>query len=72
MGGGERGLEGFIDKIGGTIQSCWDDGGIPNIGQGWELALCHETVEAYGNVNKISLTERDETTKNMLTARNRN
>lgn len=47
-GGGERGFEGFMEKIGKTIQSCWDDIGTVNLGENWEREVYRQTKAAYG------------------------
>jgi 3-hydroxyacyl-CoA dehydrogenase len=70
-GGGEGGLKGFMDKIGGTIQNCWDasDEDIRNgnirVGEGWQEEVCRQATEAYGVAD---VAERDRRTKNVLDA----
>lgn len=70
-GGGEGGLSSFMDKIGGTVQSCWDasseDAGRENIvvGGSWQADVCRQTQEAYGVVDTA---ERDARTRRVLEA----
>jgi 3-hydroxyacyl-CoA dehydrogenase len=70
-GGGEGGLGSFVDKIGGTVQECWDAsdkdvkaGGIA-VGEKWQQDICRQTDEAYGVVDTA---ERDLKTKAVLEA----
>lgn len=70
-GGGEGGLKSFMDKIGGTVQECWDAsdkdvkaGGIV-VGEKWQEDTCRQTDEAYGVVDTA---ERDLKTKAVLEA----
>lgn len=70
-GGGEGGLGSFMDKIGGTVQECWDasekdvkSGGIV-VGEEWQEHICRQTDEAYGIVDTA---ERDVKTKAVLEA----
>ena len=70
-GGGEGGLGSFMNKIGGTVQECWDasdkdikSGGIA-VGEKWQEEICRQTDEAYGVVNTA---ERDLKTKAVLGA----
>ena len=70
-GGGEGGLGSFMDKIGGTVQECWDAsdkdvkaGGIV-VGEKWQEDICRQTDEAYGVVDTA---ERDLKTKAVLEA----
>ncbi|PGH03987.1 hypothetical protein AJ79_07220 [Helicocarpus griseus UAMH5409] len=69
MGGGQRGLRAFFEKIGGTVQDCWKDQGEVNVGEGWEERVFGETEEAYGPAAGLSVRERDERTKAVLEAR---
>lgn len=70
-GGGEGGLTSFMEKIGGTVQGCWDaseedvkKGGI-KVGQAWQREVCRQTDEAYGVVDTA---ERDMKTRKVLEA----
>jgi len=70
-GGGEGGLGSFMDKIGGTVQECWNAsdedvkaGGIV-VGKKWQEDICRQTEEAYGVVDTA---ERDLKTKAVLEA----
>lgn len=62
-GGGPAGLEGFFKNIGGTVQDCWTDAGIPNVGDGWEQKVFREAQDAYGTVD---VGERDRITRRLL------
>jgi 3-hydroxyacyl-CoA dehydrogenase len=70
-GGGEGGLSSFMDKIGGTVQECWDasdrdvEAGNIGVGQSWQEDVCRQTDEAYGVVDT---TQRDKKTKAVLKA----
>lgn len=64
-GGGTGGLEGFFKNIGGTVQACWDDIGVVNVGDGWEEDVFRQTREAYGMVDT---KERDRKTRRVLEA----
>lgn len=70
-GGGEGGLTSFMDKIGGTVQECWDAGdkdikaGHIVVGEKWQDDVCRQTDEVYGVVNTA---ERDLKTKAVLKA----
>lgn len=70
-GGGEGGLRSFMDKIGGTVQECWDasdkdvQAGHIVVGERWQEEICRQTDEAYGVVNTA---ERDLKTKAVLKA----
>jgi 3-hydroxyacyl-CoA dehydrogenase len=62
-GGGQAGLEGFFNNIGGTVQGCWDDAGTVNVGDGWEEAIFRQAKETYGTVD---VGERDRITRRVL------
>jgi len=70
-GGGEEGLAGFMDKIGGTVQGCWDASdedvkkGDVRVGGPWQEGVCKAAEEAYG---VIDTAERDRRTKAVLEA----
>jgi len=64
-GGGVGGLEGFFKNIGGTVQACWDDIGILNVGEGWEEDIFRQTKETYG---VLYTKERDDKTRRVLDA----
>lgn len=71
-GGGEGGLAAFMEKIGGTVQGCWDASdedvqmeGI-RVGEGeWMERVCGQAGEAYGVVDT---GERDQRTRAVLEA----
>jgi 3-hydroxyacyl-CoA dehydrogenase len=62
-GGGPAGLEGFFQNIGETVQSCWNDAGKLNVGDGWEEQIFRQAKDTYGNVNT---GERDRITRRVL------
>lgn len=62
-GGGPRGLEGFFENIGGTVQACWGDAGTPDVGGGWEEKVFKQAREVYGTVD---VGERDRITRRLL------
>ena len=70
-GGGEGGLKSFMEKIGGTIQNCWDASdedvrkGNIKVGESWQEDVCRQTAEAYGVVDTA---ERDRKTRRVLDA----
>ena len=70
-GGGEGGLYSFMEKIGGTIQECWQVSeedikkGNISVGESWQDPVCQQAQEAYGNVDT---KERDEKTRKVLLA----
>ncbi|KAK5989780.1 L-carnitine dehydrogenase [Cladobotryum mycophilum] len=74
-GGQDQGLRGFFDKIGGTIQACWEDSGKIELGQhqtgsgeepGWEDYVCDEVDKAYGSLREDDLRSRDEKLRKVL------
>ncbi|KAL9095391.1 MAG: hypothetical protein Q9165_002262 [Trypethelium subeluteriae] len=67
-GGGERGLEGFFEKIGGTVQECWQGQGRMEVGGEWEKCVFREVQEAYGTFGKEDAEERDLITRGVLEA----
>ncbi|KAI5364241.1 Putative 3-hydroxyacyl-CoA dehydrogenase, 6-phosphogluconate dehydrogenase-like domain superfamily [Septoria linicola] len=70
-GGGEGGLKSFMDKIGGTVQKCWDASdedvrrGNINVGEAWQEDICKQASEAYGVADTA---ERDRKTRKVLEA----
>lgn len=70
-GGGEGGLSSFMDKIGGTVQNCWDASdedvrkGDIRVGGKWQQDICRQAEEAYGVVDT---SERDRKTRQVLEA----
>ncbi|KAK5124490.1 hypothetical protein LTR85_001707 [Meristemomyces frigidus] len=70
-GGGEGGLNSFMDKIGGTVQGCWEASdedvrkGNISVGKEWQAEICAQTDAAYGIVNTA---ERDNKTRKVLEA----
>lgn len=72
-GGREKGLKGFLEKIGDTVQACWDDAGTPSLQRDadggvppWENALCEQVENAYGKLEDKDLRDRDEKTRQVL------
>ncbi|TKA70661.1 hypothetical protein B0A55_08757 [Friedmanniomyces simplex] len=70
-GGGEGGLASFMEKIGGTVQECWEASeeevrkGAITVGGVWQGDVCRQTDEAYSVVDSA---ERDEKTRKVLAA----
>ena len=70
-GGGEGGLRSFMEKIGGTVQQCWDvseedvKNGNIRVGENWMEGVCEQAEEAYGVVDT---KERDSKTRKVLAA----
>jgi 3-hydroxyacyl-CoA dehydrogenase len=62
MGGGVGGIESLMNNVGGTIQACWEDLGVVNMGQGWEVSILKQTRNAYGDVKTRDLRERERET----------
>lgn len=73
-GGGEGGLSSFMEKIGGTVQSCWDAAAEDVekerivVDGSWQNNVCRQTQEAYGVVDTA---ERDAKTRKVLDAAQR-
>jgi 3-hydroxyacyl-CoA dehydrogenase len=70
-GGGLGGIKSFIKNIGGTIQACWEESKNINVGDGWEECIIRQTREAYGDIQNMNMSARDEITKEILTTRKR-
>ncbi|KXL44909.1 hypothetical protein M433DRAFT_134636 [Acidomyces richmondensis BFW] len=72
-GGGEGGLKSFMEKIGGTVQACWEASEEDvkrediNVGGSWQAEVCRQ-AEVYGVVDT---SERDSTTRKVLAAAGR-
>lgn len=72
-GGGEGGMKSFMEKIGGTVQACWEasDEDVKreniNVGGSWQAEVCRQ-AEAYGVVDT---TGRDSMTRKVLAAAGR-
>lgn len=47
-GGGDQGFPGLMRNIGSTVQACWDDMGMVNMGQDWEAKVASQIEDAYG------------------------
>jgi 3-hydroxyacyl-CoA dehydrogenase len=74
-GGGDGGLTSFMDKIGGTVQQCWDasDEGVREgdirVGGHWQEEVCRQAQEVYGSsTGDVDVAERDSKTKKVLDA----
>ncbi|KAK3110852.1 hypothetical protein LTR53_014436 [Teratosphaeriaceae sp. CCFEE 6253] len=70
-GGGQGGLTSFMEKIGGTVQECWNasetdvkSGGI-SVGKDWQADVCWQADEEYGVVDTA---DRDVKTRKVLQA----
>ena len=66
MRGGVRGIESLMNNVGGTIQPCWKDLGVVNMGQGWEGSILEQTRDAYGDVKTRDLRERDQLLREVI------
>lgn len=68
-GGGDGGLQGFMDKIGGTVRECWEAGEEVKVGpggaEGWEDKVCKEAEREYG---RVDTAETGRLTKDVLEA----
>jgi len=70
-GGGAGGLSSFMEKIGGTVQECWEasDADVAKddikVGGTWQTDVCQQTDDAYGVVDTA---QRDERTRKVLQA----
>lgn len=70
-GGGEGGLKGFLEKIGGTVQGCWEASeedvrnGAIVIGGQWQDEILRQAGESYGLVDT---KERDAKTRKVFEA----
>lgn len=56
-GGGEGGLKSFMEKLGGTVQACWDaseedvEKGRIDVGGAWQEDVCRQAEAAYGVID---------------------
>ncbi|EME81156.1 uncharacterized protein MYCFIDRAFT_77074 [Pseudocercospora fijiensis CIRAD86] len=72
-GGGQGGLRSFLDKIGGTVDSCWNASdedlrqGKIKIGEAWQESICRQAQDVYGVADTA---ERDQKTRRVLEAVN--
>ncbi|KAK6431759.1 hypothetical protein LTR95_012077 [Oleoguttula sp. CCFEE 5521] len=70
-GGGEGGLQSFMEKIGGTVQACWtaSDDDVKKhdvrVNAAWQREVCRQTQDAYG---VVEVSERDRKTRRVLEA----
>ncbi|CAK4032217.1 related to hydroxylacyl- dehydrogenase [Lecanosticta acicola] len=70
-GGGEGGLKSFMEKIGGTVQDCWEASdadvqkGNIRVGEDWQEEVCRQTQKAYCVTDTA---ERDQKTRKVLNA----
>ncbi|KAK5168822.1 uncharacterized protein LTR77_006131 [Saxophila tyrrhenica] len=72
-GGGEGGMQSFMEKIGGTVQNCWEASEKDvekfkinvKAGEKWEEKMWKQCEEEYGNVDTA---DRDAKTKKVLQA----
>lgn len=67
-GGGEKGLEGLMQNVGGTVQKVWDDLGDVKFGDGWEEKVFGQCKEKYGIVGQEWLAARDRANQLVLNA----
>ncbi|KAF8247539.1 3-hydroxyacyl-CoA dehydrogenase [Wilcoxina mikolae CBS 423.85] len=66
-GGGAGGLGAFLGNVGKTVKEVWADG-EGDIEGPWDETVVAQTEEAYGEVTKESLVERDRITRRVLEA----
>jgi hypothetical protein len=66
MGGGVGGIQSLMNNVGGTIQPCWEDLGVVNMGQGWEGSILEQTRDAYWDVKTRDLRERDQLLRGVI------
>lgn len=64
QGGGEGGIEAFLQKLGGTMQQVWDGLGQVNVqgeeGTAWKDKVISQTNEAYGSFSAAQMREKEE------------
>lgn len=64
FGGGNRGMKGFLDTIGGSIGEVWDDAGNLRFSgagdEGWKERVVMQTDQAYGLPTAQGIRRRDE------------
>lgn len=68
MGGGARGIRGFLGNLQDTIQVVWDSSEEVNFGSKdkWEEAVISQTEQAYGMPSPEQYTERDRQLRSVL------
>ncbi|KAL4876066.1 hypothetical protein BJY04DRAFT_231993 [Aspergillus karnatakaensis] len=70
QGGGEGGIEAFLDKLGGTMQEVWDGLGQVNVtGEkeiGWKEKIIEQTDEAYGTLAPEQTWEKEERLRDFI------
>ena len=65
-GGGEKGLMGLFEKIGSTVENCWQDQGNVHVGGDWQQDIFGKVQEAYGMFGKLDAEERNAITIKVL------
>ncbi|KAJ9617408.1 hypothetical protein H2204_013830 [Knufia peltigerae] len=67
FGGGKKGMAGFLDNIGESIDGVWKDAGnITMAEQGWKKAVVEQTDRSYGTLGPDEIRARDEGLKRMV------
>ena len=65
FGGGVKGMQGFLENIGGAIESVWRDAdagrriGMDDEEDGWKTIVTEQTMEAYGVPGPEDVRRRD-------------
>ncbi|KAF9893752.1 hypothetical protein FE257_009922 [Aspergillus nanangensis] len=70
QGGGEGGIQAFLQKLGGTMQEVWDGLGKVNVlgdeGTQWKDKVISQTNDAYGNLTVGQVREKEERLKEFV------
>ncbi|KAL4893054.1 NAD(P)-binding protein [Aspergillus ambiguus] len=70
QGGGEGGIEAFLQKLGGTMQEVWNGLGQVNVlgeeGTAWKDKVIAQTNEAYGEFSAEQMREKEERLKDLV------
>lgn len=74
-GGGEDGMGGFLEKIGGTINESWSASEDMKVGPGgvqdWAKGIVNQCEEAYGKIGREEIKRRTDATVEVLEAAGR-
>ncbi|KAE8132020.1 hypothetical protein BDV38DRAFT_297377 [Aspergillus pseudotamarii] len=70
QGGGEGGIQAFLDKLGGTMQVVWDNLGKVNVlgdeKTSWKEKVVTQANEAYGTLTPGQVREKEERLKDFV------
>ncbi|GMG28233.1 unnamed protein product [Aspergillus oryzae var. brunneus] len=70
QGGGEGGIQAFLDKLGGTMQAVWDNLGKVNVlgneETSWKEKVVSQVNEAYGTLTPGQVREKEERLKDFV------